>query len=77
MIQLRNWSFMRWLRLGLGIAIIAQSVVLHDVTASLIGIMLAGMAIFNVGCCGTAGCRVPAQRPSSRPNTETVFEEVK
>jgi hypothetical protein len=68
---------MRWLRLGLGIAIITQSVALRDTTTGLIGILLAGMAVFNIGCCGTTGCHVPPQRSSSKLNTETVFEEVK
>jgi len=77
MIQLRNWTFMRWLRLGLGIAIIVQSIVLRDATTALIGIMLAGMAVFNIGCCGAAGCSVPPRQAAQKHNTETVFEEVK
>lgn len=68
---------MRWLRLGLGIAIIVQSIMAHDATAAIIGGLLAGMAIFNVGCCGTAGCSVPQKRQVGATTNETVFEEIK
>lgn len=48
----------RWLRILMGIMIIVQSFFQRDVLFGIAGLVFTLMAIFNVGCCGPAGCGV-------------------
>ncbi len=72
---LQNWNFMRLIRLGLGIFIIAQAVTMKDWTMGVLGIAFTAMPIFNIGCCGVGGCATPVKK-----NTDTkkdiFYEEV-
>ena len=72
---LSNWTFMRFLRLGLGIAIIVQAVIAKDVLFVFFGLAFTAMPVFNIGCCGTAGCAVPSKK---EPGTtkDITYEEV-
>lgn len=73
-----NWNFFRGLRLALGVFIIIQGIVSRDSFSVLIGTLFGGMALFNVGCCGTAGCASNIDQ-NVKPNTteEIKYEEVK
>lgn len=70
-----NWNFMRFLRLGLGIAIIVQSVMAGNWTMGILGLLFTAMPVFNIGCCGTAGCNVPTKKTSDTTK-EISYEEV-
>ena len=63
---LQGWNFMRVLRLGLAIAIIIQGIVAKETMTIVLGAIFGGMALANIGCCGTNGCAV-----NSRPNNKT------
>jgi hypothetical protein len=73
---LSGWSFMRWIRLVIGIFISYQGIHLHDTMSGLIGGLLLFQAITNTGCCGTQGCAVP-QKKSNTETKEIEFEEIK
>ena len=62
-----NWTLMRFLRLALGIAILVQAVIARDILFAFAGMIFTAMPVFNVGCCGTAGCAVPTKK-----NTDTT-----
>jgi hypothetical protein len=47
---------MRVLRLLFGIYVLWQSISMSEWMLGLAGLLLAGMAILNIGCCGTNGC---------------------
>ena len=70
-----NWTFMRFLRLGIGIAILAQAVITKDILFVFFGLAFTAMPVFNVGCCGTGGCDV---QPEKKVNStkEIPYEEV-
>jgi hypothetical protein len=72
---LANWTLIRFLRLGLGIAIIIQAVIAKDVLFAVLGFAFTAMPVFNVGCCGTTGCAAP---PAKNQDTEKeiIYEEV-
>ena len=75
---LHNWSFMRLLRLVLGAIAITQSFMTYEILIGLVGIILLGQAIFNIGCCGTAGCTTAACQPNKTSNNEEInYEEIK
>lgn len=72
-----NWSFMRILRLGLGIFFAIQAIQVHDTFAGFASIILLFQAITNTGCCGARGCAVPKNKNSSEKSQEIEFEEIK
>ncbi len=51
-----HWSFMRFIRLLLGIIIVIQAVVASDFVLGFIGSLLSAMALLNMGCCSTGVC---------------------
>ncbi len=73
---LQKWTFMRFLRLGMGVWLIVESARSHETMFMLLGGLFAAQAIFNMGCVG-GNCGVNTrQRPFSRTE-ETTFEEIK
>ena len=72
---LSNWNFMRFLRLGLGIVIIVQSVIAKDWTMGIVGLLFTAMPVFNIGCCGTGGCNT-ALKKTAETTKEISYEEV-
>lgn len=54
---LRNWDFVRALRLGLGLIILIQGIVAGEILFVILGGLMAVMPLFNVGCCGSTSCR--------------------
>lgn len=72
---LSNWNFLRFLRLGIGIAIVVQGIMAKEVMFGIIGLLFSSMAVFNIGCCGTGTCSVPAKR-AVQSAKDTSYEEV-
>jgi hypothetical protein len=70
-----NWSLMRFLRMGMGIAILVQAVIAKDMLFAFAGIIFTAMPVFNIGCCGTAGCAAPPKKDSDTTK-EIIYEEV-
>lgn len=70
-----NWNFMRFIRLGLGLVIVFQSVISRDWAMGVLGLIFSGLALFNIGCCGIGGCSMPRAK-SVEPAKEIVYEEV-
>lgn len=67
---------MRWLRLALGLAASAQGISQKDMLLSLAGLVLAFMAIADVGCCGAGGCRVDYSKIKQQNAKQIEYEEV-
>ena len=72
---LSNWTSMRFFRLGLGIAILVQAVITKDLLFAFAGILFTAMPVFNVGCCGTAGCAAPLKK-NQKATKDITYEEV-
>jgi hypothetical protein len=70
-----NWNFMRVLRLGIGIAILIQAILAKDVVFGIAGLLFSAMAVLNIVCCGTGGCRVLTKR-TSVTTKDITYEEV-
>lgn len=70
-----NWNFFRFLRLVIGVAIIVQGILAKDIMFSIAGLFFTGMAVFNIGCCGTGGCSVPIKK-AAQPTKDISYEEV-
>ncbi|MEP7239081.1 MAG: hypothetical protein ABI685_14475 [Ferruginibacter sp.] len=72
---LKNWSIVRFLRLGMGIAILIQAVIARDILFAFLGLIFTAMPVFNIGCCGTNGCYIPADKNQDKTK-EIIYEEV-
>ena len=72
---LSNWNFIRFLRLGLGIAITVQSLIEGNWTLAVLGLAFTAMPVFNIGCCSTTGCATPVKR-SANTIKDISYEEV-
>jgi hypothetical protein len=53
-----NWHFMRWLRLGLALFLMAQSISLHEWFFLIFALFFLFQALFNLGC-NTTSCAIP------------------
>lgn len=73
---LSNWSFLRIIRLILGIGIVVQAIYSRDVLIGAMGLLFTSMAVFNFGCCASGGCAVPIKKNSVKQE-EVSFEELK
>lgn len=55
---LQGWNIMRALRLVIGTAILVQGIVSKDTMTILLGGLFGGLAVANVGCCGSNTCAI-------------------
>lgn len=65
--MLKNWNFMRIVRLVIGIVIIVQGIEYNEWMFVVLGGLFALMPLLNIGCCSTGNCstgncEVPAQK---------------
>ncbi len=70
-----NWNFMRFLRLGLGLAILFQAALAANMSMGIAGLLLTLMALLNMGCCGAGGCNVPSNK-TTKNTGDISYEEV-
>lgn len=73
----KNWNFMRLLRLGLGIIVVVQSVLMKDTTMGILGILFTALPVFNIGCCGAGGCAGTFSKENNGKPEDISYEEVK
>lgn len=60
-----NFTWMRFLRIGLGILVLIQAIVLKDAVYGMLAAFLLFTGIANVPCCGGGSCAVDPKKPSS------------
>lgn len=70
-----NWTGVRFLRLGLGIAILVQGFLAKDAVLSLLGLLFSGMAVFNLGCCGAGNCST-GSIDKMKSSNDITYEEL-
>lgn len=72
-----NWNLFRILRVVLGVFILIQGILAKDTFSMVMGTVFAGMAVMNIGCCGSGGCATDTNFKSEKAVTEEVtYEEV-
>ncbi len=67
---------MRIIRLILALAIIVQSWYMKDSTTAVLGIILLASAVFNIACCGPAGCSTSFSSSKKSQEKNITYEEV-
>lgn len=68
---------MRILRFIFGGGAIIQGFITRDITLGILGIAVSGMALINVGCCGTIGFTTDSKKSNSKKQiTDVEYEEV-
>jgi hypothetical protein len=71
----KNWNFMRIIRLVIGGYALIEAIKGQDTLMGLLGFVLVGMALLNVGC-GAQGCGIPLQKSNQNEPEELSYEEV-
>lgn len=72
-----GWNIVRAIRLAFGLMAVWQAVLLNEWMLGITGALVAGLAIVNKGCCGTAGCTVSApSKNAKQPVQDINYEEV-
>jgi hypothetical protein len=69
-----NWSFMRIIRVLMGVYGLVQAWQTSQILIGIIGALLFVQGIMNWGCCGVQSC---APTKKGTPEKEVEFEEVK
>lgn len=72
----RNWNFMRLLRLVLGLSILIQAMLVKDWTMGIMGLVFTMFPILNIGCCGTSGCATRPVKNNNDTTKEISYEEL-
>jgi hypothetical protein len=70
-----NWTYFRFLRLIIGIAILVQAFISKDTLVGVAGLLFTSMALFNLGCCGTGGCSTTIKEKDEKIK-DITYEEV-
>ncbi len=58
MIQIRQWTFARWLRAIVGAALAGYAIFSNDIPSGLFGVWFLYSAFFNAGCCAINSCKI-------------------
>jgi hypothetical protein len=75
---LSNWHFMRLLRAGIAVWAIQEAWNTSQWLLLVPGGIFAVQAIFDIGCCGAAGCAPRQTRDTTPSKTEDItYEEVR
>ncbi len=72
----KSWDLMRVFRLAMGIFVIVQGVRGGHWALVILGLAVSMMPLWNIGCCGTTGCQVPASK-KERDVEDISYEEVR
>lgn len=62
---LQGWTFMRWLRLAIVIAMLIQTYISHDGFYAVIAIFFLFQVFSNQGFCGNSSCSIPVNKTKS------------
>jgi hypothetical protein len=73
----QKWSFMRLLRLGLGIYIAVQALETQSIFSGVVAIFFIFQSVTNTACCGSNDCAVPTKKKHSDTREKVKFEEIK
>ena len=75
---LKNWDFMRFLRLGIGLWIGYSAISEQQIILGAMAGLFIIQALLNIGCAsGTCSTLPSARRPMSHKIKNTTFEEIK
>jgi hypothetical protein len=74
---LKSWGFMRVLRFIFGAFALVQAIITLDIVLGILGLVVGGMAFFNVGCCVANGCETDYKKDNTTKQiTDVEYEEV-
>ena len=76
-ILFQNWSFLRLLRLGLGVYITIQAVENQSIFSGVVAVFFIFQAVTNTACCGSNGCAIPIKKNHSDATEKVKSEEIK
>ncbi len=73
-----HWHWIRFLRLLLGLSIVAQGLQWSRWSFIVAGIILTILPVLNIGCCSTGGCHTsPREKGKQKSMDDVMYEEIK
>ena len=73
---LKNWNFVRLLRLAIGVFLFVEALISQKWFLVAVGAIFVLMPLLNIGCCATGDCAVPRNNPKNSSD-EVEYEEIK
>ena len=77
MTLLSNWHFMRVFRALIAIWALSEAWRTSEWMLAFAGGIFALQAIFDLGCCGSAGCTTDYARKAANRSDDVQYEEIK
>lgn len=74
---LKNWNFLRMMRLILGLFILGQGIQSHEWMFILLGVLFTFIPVLNIGCCAGKVCSIRANGNQAVKSEDTIYEEIK
>ena len=74
---LKNWDFMRVLRLAMGIYLIVQGIQVQEWLFVAFGGVFALMPLLNIGGCGASTCNNPSVPKRNKKIEPVSYQEVR
>lgn len=71
---LRNWDFVRGLRLAFGVFIVIQGVIANEWILAALGGLFSLMPLMNISCCCASSCTTTASH--SKKKEDISYEEI-
>jgi hypothetical protein len=72
----KSFDMVRWIRLAIGLFILAQGIMAGDGLIMIMGGLFSAMPLLNIGCCSSGACDIP-QRRRIRDTDDVSYEEVR
>lgn len=73
---LRNWNFIRLIRLVFGVALLLQSFYEKSAFAGFLGGLFVFQSLTNTGCCGSGSCSIPVTKKNDDVD-DIEYQEIK
>ena len=74
--KLKAFGYWRLFRIIFGAIALFQALIMRDIILGIGGIVVAGMAILNMGCCGVNGCNTSFNSKNNKKIDHIEYEEV-
>ena len=71
---LTGWHLSRWIRLVLGIALLAQAIATSDVLVGAFAFLLLGQVVVNTSCYSLSGCSIPQTKTKDRDTIPATLD---
>ena len=77
----QDWNLMRIIRAGLAVLVLVEAWKSAQIIFAVLGSVLLGQVLMNVGCCGSGGCEISHDQKEPKSDEaklkDVTFKEIK